>query len=66
MLPPDPCGEPMCEMCIEIDRTIERFRQVERSISDDLTIDRAKETIHELETKKAELHQVGAASRGIK
>jgi hypothetical protein len=52
----------MCEKCVEIDRTIERFQRVQRSNSDDLTIDRAKEVIVELETKKAELHQSGVAS----
>jgi hypothetical protein len=53
----------MCEKCADIDRTIERYQRIQRSISDQLTIDRAKEVvIVELEQKKAELHQSGAAS----
>ena len=56
----------MCEKCAEIDRTIERFQRIQRSISDDLTIDRAKGVIVELEKKKAELHQSGAASLSFK
>jgi hypothetical protein len=66
MLPPIPSGEPMCEKCVEIDITIERFRRIQRSISDDLTVDRAKAVIVELTTTKAALHQNGAASPGLK
>jgi hypothetical protein len=55
----------MCEQCVEIDRTIERYRQVQRSISNELTIDRAKEVIVELELKKSEIHQRGTASAGL-
>lgn len=46
----------MCDKCIELDRAIERFRQVQRTIMDQVTVDRAKEAITELEAKKAELH----------
>ena len=56
----------MCERCVEIDRTIDRYRQVQLSISDELTIDRAKEVIVELESKKSEIHQSGAGSAGLK
>jgi hypothetical protein len=56
----------MCEKCVEIDITIERFRRIQRSISDDLTVDRAKAVIVELKTTKAALHQSGAASPGLK
>ena len=47
---------PMCDKCIELDRAIERFRQVQRTIMDQVTVDRAKEALTELEAKKAELH----------
>jgi len=40
----------------EIDKTIERYRQIKRSIMDQLTVDRAKELIAELEARKAALH----------
>jgi hypothetical protein len=46
----------MCQKCIEVDKTIERFRQVKRSISDQLTVERAHEVIADLEAKKAALH----------
>ena len=45
----------MCEQCIAIDKVIKRFRQVQRTIIDPLTIDRAKEAIADLEAKKAAL-----------
>jgi hypothetical protein len=56
----------MCEKCLEIDRTIERYRQVQLSISDELTIDRAKEVIVELESRKSEIHQTEAGGAGFK
>ncbi|WP_426528372.1 hypothetical protein [Bradyrhizobium sp. McL0615] len=46
----------MCEKCVEIDKTIERYRQIKRSIMDQLTVDRTKELIDELEAQKAALH----------
>jgi hypothetical protein len=46
----------MCEKCVEIDKTIERYRQIKRSIMDQLTVDRTKELIAELEAQKAALH----------
>jgi hypothetical protein len=52
----------MCEKCADIDRTIQRYERIQRSISDQLTVDRAKELVVELEKKKAQLHQSGAAS----
>jgi hypothetical protein len=35
----------MCEKCGEIDKTIERYRRILRSISDQITVDRTKELI---------------------
>jgi hypothetical protein len=46
----------MCEKCAKIDILIERFRQIKRSINDQLTINRAQNVIAELEGMKAALH----------
>ena len=46
----------MCNQCVEIDKTIERYRNILRSINDQLTLDRAKELIADLEAQKAALH----------
>jgi hypothetical protein len=46
----------MCEQCIRIDERIHRYRQVVRSILDQVTVDRAKEMIADLEAQKAALH----------
>jgi len=40
----------MCEQCVEIDKTIERYRRILRSISDQVTIDRAKQLIADLQS----------------
>ena len=46
----------MCEKCDEIDQTIERYLHVQRTIRDEVTVDRAKELIAALEAQKATLH----------
>jgi hypothetical protein len=46
----------MCDKCIDIDKNIERYRNVQRSILDQNTLDRAKEMIAELEAQKKALH----------
>jgi hypothetical protein len=46
----------MCEKCIEIDRVIERYRHVQRTIQDQITVDRAKKLIIELQAQKVALH----------
>ena len=46
----------MCEKCVEIGRTIERYRHVQRTILDQVTVDRVKELIAELQAEKAGLH----------
>jgi hypothetical protein len=46
----------MCEKCVEIDKNIERFRRIQRTIPDQVTIDRTKELIAELMAQKAALH----------
>jgi len=49
----------MCTKCVEIDKAIERYRNIVRSITDQPTVDRAKELIAELEAQKAALHPRG-------
>ena len=46
----------MCEKCVEIDKNIERYRLIQRTIADQVTVDRAKELIAELVAQKAALH----------
>jgi hypothetical protein len=46
----------MCEKCVEIDRVIERYRQLQRTILDQVTVDRAKSLIIELRAQKIALH----------
>jgi hypothetical protein len=46
----------MCEQCVEIDKTIERYRRILLSIGDQITVDRTKELIAELQAKKDALH----------
>jgi hypothetical protein len=50
------CGTDMCEKCAELDERIERYRRVSSSINDQLTIDRIKALIEELQVQKAALH----------
>jgi hypothetical protein len=50
------CGTDMCEKCAELDQRIERCRRVSSSINDQLTIDRLKALIGELQVQKAALH----------
>jgi hypothetical protein len=46
----------MCEKCTDIDNTIERYRRILLAIGDQLTIDRTKEMIADLQAQKAALH----------
>lgn len=46
----------MCEQCVEIDKTIARYRRILLSIGDPITVDRTKQLIAELLAKKAALH----------
>jgi len=54
----------MCEKCSTINNTIERFRQIRRSISDQLTVERARQVIADLEEQKAVLH-LGDSERTV-
>jgi hypothetical protein len=47
---------PMCEKCVEIDKAIDRYRNIQRSIGDQVTVDRTKELIADLEAQKVALH----------
>ena len=47
----------MCEKCAELDERIERCRRVSSSINDQLTIDRIKSMIADLEAQKVALHR---------
>ena len=46
----------MCEKCEEIDKTISRYQRILLSIGDQVTVDRTKELIADLEVRKAALH----------
>ena len=46
----------MCKQCVEIDGRIARYRRVMMSIGDEVTIERFKEVIADLEAKKLALH----------
>ena len=53
---PNTDGVTMCEKCVEIDKSIVRYQRILLSIGDQVTIDRTKELIADLETRKAALH----------
>jgi hypothetical protein len=46
----------MCEKCVEIDKTIERYQRIRRTIADQVTVDRTKELISDLKAQKITLH----------
>jgi hypothetical protein len=46
----------MCEKCVEISKTIERYRRIMLSISDHVTTERTKELIADLQAQKEALH----------
>jgi CheY-like chemotaxis protein len=49
-------GGAMCAKCVEIDKTIQRYRLILLSVSDQITIDRTKDLIADLQTQKSALH----------
>lgn len=53
---PNPDGVTMCEKCEEIDKTIARYQRILLLIGDQVTVDRTKELIADLEARKAALH----------
>jgi hypothetical protein len=46
----------MCEKCEEIDKTIARYQRILLSIGDQVTVDRTRELIADLEARKTALH----------
>ena len=46
----------MCEQCVEIDKKIEWYRNIQRSIGNQATIDAAEKFIADLAAQKATLH----------
>jgi hypothetical protein len=56
LLPPENGPVAMCDKCTEIDNTVERYRRILLAISDQVTVDRTKELIGELEARKVALH----------
>jgi hypothetical protein len=46
----------MCEKCEEIDKTIVRYQRILLSIGDQVTIDRTRELIADMQARKAALH----------
>ena len=46
----------MCDKCVNLDQTIERYRKLIEGISDRLIIESARKLINEAERRKAELH----------
>jgi hypothetical protein len=46
----------MCEKCVEIDKTIDRYRRITLSIDDRVTVEQTKELIADLQAQKDALH----------
>jgi hypothetical protein len=49
-------GGLMCDKCVELDKKIVRYRRVSSSLTDQITIDRIKTLIDELQRQKVKLH----------
>jgi hypothetical protein len=50
------CGTDMCEKCAKLDERIDHYRRVSSLINDQLTIDRIKALIEELQVQKTAFH----------
>ena len=46
----------MCEKCDEIDKTILRYRNIQRRVLDPMLVDGAQKLIEELMARKGEYH----------
>jgi hypothetical protein len=46
----------MCEKCVELDDTIDRFERLSRMITDEQTLRGLKQAIGRMEAEKAALH----------
>ncbi len=49
-------GFPMCDKCDELDKKIEHYSRMLLSIGDQITVERIKALIGELQTQKATIH----------
>jgi len=49
-------GGAMCDTCVELDKKIELYRRMSSQIADQITIDRIKALIEEMQAQKAGLH----------
>ena len=49
-------GGPMCEKCVELDKKIEHYRGMIWAIGDQLTVERIKALIADLQAQKVVLH----------
>jgi hypothetical protein len=47
---------PMCDKCAELDKKIEHYSRIRLSIGDQITVERIKELIGDLQSQKATLH----------
>jgi hypothetical protein len=47
---------PMCDKCEELDKKIEHYQKLLLGIGDQLTVDRIKSLIADLQAQKAALH----------
>jgi hypothetical protein len=46
----------MCDKCAELDKRIEHYRKMTLAVSDQLTVERIKELIEDLQAQKVVLH----------
>jgi len=52
-----PESQGMCQSCVEIDKRVERLRELLRSTTDPAEIERIKRLIAELHADRVRLHQ---------
>jgi hypothetical protein len=55
----------MCHSCVEIDKKIEHYRRLQRSITDQLTIETINKLIYGLSAQKDSLHPDQNGSPGV-
>jgi hypothetical protein len=46
----------MCDKCVELDEKIAHYERIRSSINDQLTIDRIKELVEQMQAQKSDLH----------
>jgi hypothetical protein len=47
---------PMCDKCEELDKKIEHYRKISSAIGDQITVERIKAMIEDLQAQKVVLH----------